>query len=79
MHGHAEFTSFSSNIIRDIFDGFAALQINCLALRNKFMTNDAVTVKKHHQHCLDVSVLPHFLQMWRGLAFPHIYCLVAEL
>jgi hypothetical protein len=67
-HGHAKSTNFSSTIIPDVFGGFGPLQINCLALRNKFMTNDAVTVKKHHQHCLDVSDLPHFLQMWRGLA-----------
>jgi hypothetical protein len=33
--------------------------------------NNALTVKKDHQHALDVSPdLPCFFQVWRGPAFP---------
>ena len=82
MHCHAKSTNFSSTIIPDGFGGLAPLWINCLALRNKFMAYNAVTVKKkNYLHCLDVSDLPHFLQMWRGDGSSNWqdYCLFAGL
>lgn len=46
MHCHAESTNISLTIIPDVFFGLAPLWINCLALGNKFMTYNTVTVKK---------------------------------
>jgi hypothetical protein len=44
---------------------------NHLAWRNKFLMNNAVTVKRDHQHDPDAwPDLPHFLLAWRGQAFP---------
>jgi hypothetical protein len=45
----------------------AVILVNHLAWGNKFLMRSAITVKKYHQHALDVRpALPHFLVMWRG-------------
>jgi hypothetical protein len=45
----------------------------------KFLTNNAITVKKDNHHALDVGTeLLYFLQIWRRQVFPHL-CLQGRL
>lgn len=75
MHCHAESTNFSSTIIPDVSGGLAPLWINCLALRNKFMTYNAVAVyiyilKKNYIALMFLTCLT-FFGCGGGMALPN--------
>lgn len=61
------------------FQMLSNLLVNHVASRSKFLTNNAITVKKDNHHALDVvNELPYFLQIWRRQVFPHL-CLQCRL
>jgi hypothetical protein len=66
------FWMFSVDLLLQMLQNLLVITLlNRLAWRNKFLKNNAFTVKKDHQHALDLSPdLPCFLSVWRGCAFP---------
>jgi hypothetical protein len=62
---------FSMNLLLQVLQNlWGVILVNLLAWGNKFVINYALTVKKDHQHALNVCPdLPSFLHMWTGWAF----------
>jgi hypothetical protein len=79
-HCHGESTSYGSTISLDIFSRLSpsdlpvVMLINYLAWRNKFLMNNALTVRKDQRTFDVLPDLPHFLHAWReraNLCSPH--------
>jgi hypothetical protein len=49
------FRMFLADLLRQTLQNLPAVMlVNCLAWRNKFLLNSALTVRKDHQHALDL-------------------------